>query len=215
MVTTQTCDIAEEDRSRPMRPWVQISPVYETTSWKRRRLEGGKGPRYWLLVPDFPLDGVWVADFRIELPVEKGWLANQDRIEGFANEVDKRRVGRRLAWLRGRPAFSGELNAIHQRLSDLIDDPVQSESKLQETLLEQLEEVAIQVDSYLAPTRVQFVFLTNTPLASECRAWLESWRDDLLPVALDSGLEVHALDFRTLESVPATEYKRMAIIWQK
>src|ERR1035441_6952262 len=96
MVTTQTCDIAEEDSQRPMRPWVQMTPVYAITSWKRNRLEGGRGPRYWLLIPDFPEDGVWVADLRLELPVEKSWLANQARIIGFADEEEKRRVGSRL-----------------------------------------------------------------------------------------------------------------------
>lgn len=31
LVTTQTCDIGEEGRDRPMRPWVQMAPVYEIT----------------------------------------------------------------------------------------------------------------------------------------------------------------------------------------
>lgn len=215
MVTTQTCDIAEEDSPRPMRPWVQICPVYAVKNWKRRKLEGGKGPRYWLLVPDMPVEGVWVADLRIELPVEKSWLASQERIEGFTDEEEKRRVGKRLAWLRGRPAFSRELNAVHQALYEMIDRPQSAQSELHQTLMEQLEEVAVQVDSYLAPTRVQFIFLTNVPMASECRAWFESWRDNLLEEATYSGLELHAFDFRTMESVPITEYRRMSTIWQR
>ena len=215
IVTTQTCDIAEEDSSNPIRPWVQISPVYSVTTWKRRRLEGGKGPRYWLLVPDFPEQGVWVADFRIELPVEKSWLAGQDRIEGFSDEEEKRRVGRRLEWLKGRSAFSRELNTLNQALYEALDDREPKDPELHEAVMERLEEVAINVDSYLSPGHVQFVFLTNAPITDECRGWLESWKDNLLEKALELGLQLHALDFRTLESVTAVEYRRMAVIWQR
>ena len=215
IVTTQTCDIAEEESSRPVRPWVQIAPIYPVTNWKRRKLEGGKGPRYWLLVPDLPEDGVWVADFRIEVPVEKSWLAGQTRIEGFASETEKRNVGRRLALLRGRPAFSRELNEIQQALFDALDEREPTEQEMHETLLDQLEEVVILVDSYLAPTSVQLVFLTNVPLADDCRLWLSGWREATVEEASVTGLMFHALDFRTLSSVSAEEYRRMTVIWQK
>lgn len=215
MVTTQTCDIAEEESSRPVRPWVQIAPVYPVTNWKRKKLEGGKGPRYWLLVPDLPEDGIWVADLRIEVPIEKSWLAGQIRVEGFENETEKRIVGRRLAWLKGRPAFSRELNEIQQSLFDALDRMESAELETHETLLDQLEEVIVQVDSYLAPTSVQLVFLTNVPLADDCRRWLSEWRESSVEEASVTGLTLHALDFRTLTSVTAEEYRRMTVIWQK
>ena len=215
MVTTQTCDIAEEESSRPVRPWVQIAPIYPVTNWKRKKLEGGKGPRYWLLVPDLPEDGIWVADLRIEVPIEKSWLAGQIRVEGFENETEKRIVGRRLAWLKGRPAFSRELNEIQQSLFDALDRMESAELETHETLLDQLEEVIVQVDSYLAPTSVQLVFLTNVPLADDCRRWLSEWRESSVEEASVTGLTLHALDFRTLTSVTAEEYRRMTVIWQK
>ncbi len=215
IVTTQTCDIAEEESSRPVRPWVQIAPIYPVTTWKRKKLEGGKGPRYWLLVPDLHEDGVWVADLRIEVPVEKSWLAGQTRVKGFENETEKRIVGRRLAWLRGRPAFSQELNEIQQALFDFLDRMESAELDTHETLLDQLEEVVVQVDSYLAPTSVQLVFLTNVPLADDCRRWLSEWRESAVEDASVTGLTFHALDFRTLASVTAEEYRRMTVIWQK
>src|SRR5919197_3269430 len=28
VITTQTCDIGEEGRARPVKPWVQVAPVY-------------------------------------------------------------------------------------------------------------------------------------------------------------------------------------------
>lgn len=41
--------------------------------------------------------GFWVADLRIELPVEKGWLAGQTPTKGFDNEDSQRGLGARLA----------------------------------------------------------------------------------------------------------------------
>ena len=38
IVTSQTCDIAEEDSARPLRSWVLIAPVYKVQHWKLRRL---------------------------------------------------------------------------------------------------------------------------------------------------------------------------------
>lgn len=213
LVTTQTCDIAEEDSDRPIRPWVQLAPVYCLTTWKRKKLEGGKGPRYWLLVPDIPEDGVWVADFRIDIPVEKGWLASQARIQGFADEDAKRAVGRRLASQRGRPAFSRELNAVHERLFTALRNLNAEESDLAEKLFDRLEEVVVQVDSHFAPSSAQLVFLTSEPLSDDCREWLEQWRDAVVDSAAAAGLVLHALDFRTLESVSLLEYRRMTRIW--
>ena len=215
IVTTQTCDIAEEESSRPVRPWVQIAPIYPVTAWKRSKLEGGKGPRYWFLVPDLPEEGVWVADLRIEVPVEKSWLAGQTRIEGFTSESEKRKVGRRLAWLKGRPAFSRELNEIQQALFDALDLKVPAEQEIHDKLLDQLEEVVVLVDSYLTPTSVQVVFLTNVPLASDCQRWLSEWREGTVEESSVTGLTFHALDFRTLSSVSIEEYRRMTVIWQK
>ncbi len=213
LVTTQTCDIAEEDSNRPIRPWVQVAPVYQLTNWKRKKLEDEKGPRYWLLVPDMPQDGIWVADFRIEIPVEKSWLAQQARVQGFADEESKRGVGRRVAWLRGRPAFSRELNAVHEDLFKTFQQVETDQPDLHEELMDKLEEVVVEVDSYLAPSSVQIVFLTSSLLPRECRERLEQWRDSAAEFAEASGLVLHALDFRTLESVSVLEYRRMERIW--
>jgi hypothetical protein len=213
VVTTQTCDIAEEDSGRPIRPWVQLAPVYRVTTWKRKKLEGEKGPGYWLLVPDIPEDGVWVADFRIEIPVEKGWLAAQGRVQGFADEEAKRGVARRLVSQRGRPAFSRELNAVHENLFTALRSLDAEQSDLAEKLFDRLEEVVVQVDSHLAPTSAQLVFLTSASLPDDCREWLEQWRDGVAESAAASGLALHALDFRALESVSLLEYRRMTRIW--
>lgn len=80
IVTTQTCDVAEEDAPSPRRPFVQLAPVYdmstELNSGFRRLLKQRRGPLYLFHVPEVE-DGeaFFVADLRLEFPVDKGWLA--------------------------------------------------------------------------------------------------------------------------------------------
>jgi hypothetical protein len=214
MVTTQTCDIAEEESRRPLRPWVQIAPVYEVTDWKKKKLEGGRGPRYWLLVPELEGKHPYVADLRIEVPVEKGWLAAQARVVGFADEESKRIVGERLM-LRGRPAFARELNALHTAIRELLDAQVDDDDNVGEALAAAVEEVALQLDSYLHPTRVQVVFLTSADLNDECRDRLTSWRDDLAGAMDEAGVTLLAHDIRALATLPAAEYRRMTVVWRR
>jgi hypothetical protein len=157
-----------------------------------------------------PDQRVWVADLRIEVPVEKSWLAHQTRVQAFSNEEKKRKVGERLSWLRGRPAFSRALNAVHTSLYSILES---ENPPMDEQLIQHLEEVVVQVDSYLAPTSAQLIFLTSAPMPANCRDWLEQWWDGASRSAAASELTLHALDFRTLESVSVLEYRRMSRIW--
>jgi hypothetical protein len=48
--------------------------------------------------------GFWVADLRLEVPVEKGWLAGQQRKPGYLDEIGAEKFGQRLVRIRERPA---------------------------------------------------------------------------------------------------------------
>jgi hypothetical protein len=184
------------------------------TDWKPKKLEGGRGPRYWVLIPELEGKHPYVADLRIEVPVEKGWLAQQERILGFADEEAKRKVGERLL-LRGRPAFARELNALHDAISELLDAPVAEDDNVGEKLLTAVEEVGLLLDSYLQPTRVQVIFLTSSDIDDGCRDRLQAWRDDLTVVLQEAGITLHPHDVRALDALPASEYRRMAIVWRR
>ena len=118
LITTQTCDIGEEDADTPIRPWVQLCPVYDRSSdldsgWRKKLRKGG-GPRFLMHLPAIQ-NGFWVADFRIETPVEKGWLATCTPIDAFGDEAVQRKVGERVAMLRSRPAFAARFVDLVQR----------------------------------------------------------------------------------------------------
>jgi hypothetical protein len=82
MITTQTCDLVEEETEVPLWPWVQLVPVYDMhstlNSGEMGLLRKGRWRRSLLHVPALN-PGFFVADFRLSFPVEKGWLVAQDR----------------------------------------------------------------------------------------------------------------------------------------
>ena len=216
LVTSQTCDIAEADSARPLRPWVQIAPIFVEMDkgWRKKLLKGG-GPRYWLHVPDLPGSDVFVADLRIEMPVEKGWLAQQERIEGFPSEEAKSVVGRRTSMLRGRPAFSTDFNkTILDPLLAAIEDDGEEDDR-PDDFLDELVEVAVLVDSTLQPTSVQVVFITESDIGPGVEDWLQGWRDGRVEEADSAGISLLALDIRKLAEIPASEYRRMIVVWMK
>jgi hypothetical protein len=213
LVTTQTCDIGEEDAERPLRPWVQVAPIYKLTDWRRSRLQGSRGPRYWLLLPSFPEPGVWVADFRIEVPVEKGWLSNQERIQAFGAAEERWQVGKRVAYLRSRPAFNASANMLQSRLFSWIKELDEVGSDGASRFLTCLVEVAIKVDDHEAPTTVQFVFLLSSELPGECEDILLAWNRTAADIGEEVGVTVQACDVRLMSELPLAEYRRMTRVW--
>ena len=216
MITTQTCDIVEEDRELPVWPWVQVVPVYDVdsalNSGDKRLLRGGRGRRRLLHVPAIS-PGFYVADFRISFPVEKGWLAEQECIDGFGAEDLRHRVGERLALLGGRPAFSGSfVRAVQDPLTKSLRDLKQADRPLFDAIDAAVPEVGIRLDDRLAPSTAQVVVLCDTPLTEAQREWWHDWLDSCRSDAATAGITLQALDFRELDSMAATEYRQMTIM---
>jgi hypothetical protein len=114
LITTQTCDLYEEG-TKTRQPWFAVAPVYDFTSkLKNGQLEQirrGEVGHLVLLTADWLGGGTWVADLRIEVPVEKGWLVGRNPRQGFASLTDYKTLAGRLATRRGRPALSAALTA--------------------------------------------------------------------------------------------------------
>jgi len=114
LITTQTCDLYEEGK-KPRQPWFAVAPVYDFTSnlksGQREQIRRGEVGHLVLLTADWLGVGTWVADLRIEVPVEKGWLVGRDPRQGFASLTDYKTLAGRLAMRRGRPALSAALTA--------------------------------------------------------------------------------------------------------
>lgn len=110
VITTQTCDIVEEESRVPHKPWIQVSPVYELVDVDEKRVKSieifANPDLVRLNGPTFT-DKVFVADLRLSLPLEKSLLVKRDPIHGFATEEDVIRFADHCAAYSNRPALPG------------------------------------------------------------------------------------------------------------
>jgi hypothetical protein len=216
LITTQTCDIGEEDADRPIRPWVQISPIYDRSadlnSGLQRLLGRGEGPRYLMHLPALPT-GFWVADFRIEAPVEKGWLATRRRIDGFADEAAQRKVGERIAMLRSRPAFAANFVDLVQRpLVTALKNVRTANRDLFNRINSQVDEVAVELDSLLDPQAARITLLVDEPVDQDVDDWWHEWWDATSERSQAAGLTLYAFATRRTSDVSLAEYRRMTTV---
>lgn len=213
MITSQTCDIAEEDARRPVRPWVQIAPVFDRSDLSdgiRTELSRGKGARYLLHLPALP-DGFWVADLRLEVPVEKGWLAKQAPLRGFPDEAGARIVGERIAHLRSRPAFAGRfVAAVQMPLRAALQELKRRAKADWARMHAQILEIGVSLDSLLDPHFAELTLLLDeTELDTDLRRWWQEWWDSALPYAQEQGVQLLPLVVRSTAEVTLAEYRRM------
>ena len=158
-------------------------------------LRKGRGRRSLLHVPAL-VPGFYVADLRISLPVEKGWLARQARTVAFGSEEERQRVGDRLALLSGRPAFAGAFVAsIQNPLTAALRERKRTDREAFDSLDELVPEVGVLMDSRLNPSDVQVVVLSTAPLdAAQTEWWVTRW-DSCRERAGAVGITLQALDF--------------------
>jgi hypothetical protein len=113
ILTSQGCDIADVTS----KPWVQIAPVFsvDPASESEQHLANVErdGVPYAVLLDPPELAGLWLADLRLEMPVEKSWLANRTPIAGFGNADRRRYFSRRLTGRLQRPALD---DVVHERV---------------------------------------------------------------------------------------------------
>jgi hypothetical protein len=93
IITTQTCDLNKQ--GTPTQPWFQVSPVYVVGD--ERILDKA----YAVELTGPPADR-FVADLRIELPLEKSLLVGREPIPGFATDEEAEAFGRLLGQRRAR-----------------------------------------------------------------------------------------------------------------
>jgi hypothetical protein len=116
IITTQTCDICEDGRRKPKMPWISVAPVYDIIPLLSQAGQANqiRTNGFTYLVPlthtDMSVTGqLWVTDLRIEFPLEKSVLVNQNPIEAFACEADYNDFAEKLAWRRNRPAIDARV----------------------------------------------------------------------------------------------------------
>lgn len=205
LITTQTCDLVEE--GRPDHPWFQVVPVYpilDLDEAGRSLLENHR--RSHLVLLDSPAlpDGTWVADLRLEVPIEKSWLVGQDPIEAFRTEDAYELLGERLAAKKNRPAVATEaVDAVIRPLQNWLQGNAGGREAAK------VEQLRLAVGpSRLQVDRASLLVLTNeSPLPVEEREPWDRWWDRTRPKAAAAGIDLLANQYESLDSLSAREYR--------
>jgi hypothetical protein len=163
VIATQTCDLVEE--GRPKRPWAHVAPVYRFRCDKgsRATIERERGFDYLRPITALePFDeGLWVADLRLLVAVEKGRLVGADTQPGFSDEQGRERLSRQLARVFSRPAYPTQLiDSLLEPLAGVLQE-VSDQYGGQDPIAE----VGLALGrSRLDPSTAEVVFLLDGPL---------------------------------------------------
>lgn len=114
-VVTQTCDIV---RSCLSRPFVEVVPLVKVDEQDLRDIQRGRRPQY-AFIPNLAEKG-FVADLDRVMTVEKGVVAQWDRVSGCSTDEERRSLGQALARKRSRFAFPDDFIQFSKRLQNRL-----------------------------------------------------------------------------------------------
>jgi hypothetical protein len=200
VITTQTCDLAEE--GRPAQPFFQACPVFKIDD-AVVTLPSYLAP---LDPPDLP-EGSWVADLRLEVPLEKSVLVGRRPIEGFPDEQGYLDFARRLGRRRERPAVASELvDAVARTLKRRKTNS----SGFKRLMRDHVHSVRLAIDegSRLNPTVARVHFYMNGPIQDDAREKLETWWQVAYTEAEASGINLLPNAYHDCTRVDIDEYER-------
>lgn len=201
IVLTQGCDIV-----RPNTPWVTVAPVYDAT----KRLNPGqrgsaKGGQTWHLVhitASWADDGFWVADLRLELPVEKTLLLARTPLDGFRDEVGYGQFAERLG---ARKMRADVPNDVLDHVRAPLFEAVRLRADRGISLNEGVREIRIQLDDPFKPARVVVFVVANDGASLDIEEW-EAVISEIYPHAAEHGITVLGPEVMSLDDMTARDY---------
>lgn len=225
LITTQTCDLAQEGDRKPNSAWVHLAPVFDAEAdhpaIEGKRLHDGGARKlikqgrdqFRLLIPNVGADGLWYADLTFEVPVERGWLAQQTRKVGFSDEKEREELGKRLAWLRCRPAFDTRfVEAVQQPIVASLRQLAKDDRDTYERMFAQVAEIGVRLNSRLAVSQADLTILHNGADADLLDWWRNLWVAlnakadalgfNLLPLRVENLSVLSAGEYRTMKRLP-------------
>lgn len=201
IVLTQGCDIV-----RPNIPWVTVAPVYDATNRLNPGQRGSaKGGQTWHLVhitANWAVDGFWVADLRLEMPVEKTLLLARRPLAGFGDEAGYDQFAERLGARKMRADVPNDV-LVHVRAP--LFDAVRSCPDQGAALNEGVREIRVQLDDPLKPTRVVVFVVANNGATPDAVGW-EAIIAKIYPHAAECGITVLGPEIMSLDDMTAAEY---------
>jgi hypothetical protein len=205
LISTQTCDLVEES-PKPRQPWIQVVPVYDAGPMVRtdqhdlirQHRIGHLIPLTGAMLPS----GLWVADLRIEVPLEKSCLVGRQPIESFDTEDAYLKLAERLAARRTRPALAPPISRhIVQSLRDLLG------KKKTLSTRDAVHEVRLYLSgSRVSPSAAQLLIITHEPASAGVLSVFNGWWEKAEQHLDTEGIALLNNRFETLQSLTAEEY---------
>lgn len=203
LITTQTCDLFEE--GHPRQPWFAVAPVYDFADrlqpGQLSQLQKGYISHLVFLTAAWLPSGHWVADLRIEMPIEKGWLVGREPRPGFAVLKEYERLAGRLASRRGRPALSTQLTVS---LARPLRDWLTGRGRASRDSLESLR-VRVVGDPVLSGQAELLVIVKDEGLPPEFESAWRAWELARIESAEQEGVVLFPFRYGTLDDFTARD----------
>ena len=206
IIVSQTCDVAA--RGPGVRhPTVQVCPVVQVDEINANRLAAiarfDVGDRALLQPPD--LEGRFIADLRISVPLSKGALAKFEPMRAFAEENDVLAFADHLARKIDRPALhdflSGDVRAeIRTQIRAERGDP---------SWYTKVEEVRVlTTPTRLQPVHAQLLVVAQSSLSPEERTRWHNLSESLVRRGRSHTIELRSPWHETSDELRASVYRR-------
>ncbi|WP_370326020.1 hypothetical protein [Euzebya sp.] len=224
LILTQTCDLVEEDARRPRYPYVHLCPVVNgdeevngeprIPAGRRGNIERGR-VKYQILLPDLP-GGWWVADSRLIIACEKGWLVERQPIRAFNDESQRWSVGPWVGRSFYQPAFAGKfVQGVQIPLIQSLLDVKKHEPEIFAAIDGCVEEFCLAGADHDDLDDAAVVVLLRTR-NEEAISWLQDtwvqWNDsaaaceiNLLPLRFEELDDISLKEYRSLTTIPLRE----------
>ena len=202
MVVSQGCDLV-----KPTFPLATCVPVYDATQiLSDQQQSAAKAGRTWHLVhltAPWSTDGCWVADLRMEIPIDKGVLAAQTPTEAFVDEVGYAKLAERLAAVRQRPAvpepcLDHVVKPLNEGLARIFKTGVDP--------LDGVREIRIQSDHPVTPkSATLFVITSDTDQRPDLHVWAELM-EPIYERAASADIALVGPEIQSLWDMTAADY---------
>jgi hypothetical protein len=203
IITTQSCDLAEE-RPDPRQPWFSVAPVYLVDP-----VSPLKDREYvYALAPPAVAGHLWVADLRIELPLEKSLLVGRVPIDAFPDEQGAIGFANFLARRRGRPALASVFHDVVSTTTRQLKDASHAQRNLARRARANVYQLrlAVQEGTRLQPVAARLYVVTDGDPSDDARAWFDLWWNEARLVAQAHNLQLHPVGWLDAGALDARLY---------
>lgn len=201
MILTQSCDLMRSDN-----PWITVAPVYDAASRLNEGQIGnaraGKTGHLVHITAEWASHGFWVADLRLEMPLEKTLLIAKTPVEAFKDEDRYAVLAKRLGARRERPAVPD--NCLEHVVKPLFDAVRRAEGGA-EALNQGVREIRVQCNQPSVATVVTVFVVAERGEQPRADRWT-ALVGEIYDAAAQAGITIIGPEILTLDEMTASDY---------